>query len=36
MTKVQDKVIEKDMNEDLVGGVNNFRKEAEELRNQLK
>jgi hypothetical protein len=36
VTKVQDRVIEKDINEDLVGGVSSFKKEAEEIRNQLK
>lgn len=36
VTKVQDRVIEKDINDDLVGGVSNFKKDTEELRNQLK
>lgn len=36
VTKVQDKVLEKDLNEDLVGGVSSFKKEAEEMKSQLK
>jgi hypothetical protein len=36
VTKVQDKVIEKDINEDLLGGVSSFKKETEEIRSQFK
>ena len=36
VNKVQDKVIEKDINEDLQSGVVAMKKEAEEIRNTLK
>lgn len=36
VTKVQDKVIEKDINEDLQSGVAAMKKEAEDIRNTLK
>ena len=36
VTKVQDKVIEKDINEDLQSGVVAMKKEAEDIRNTLK
>lgn len=36
VTKVQDKVIEIDINEDLQGGVVTLKKEAEDIRNTLK
>lgn len=34
--KGQDKVIEKDINDDLIGGVAAFKKEAEDIKNNLK
>jgi|688.fasta_scaffold447959_2 hypothetical protein len=36
VTKVQDKVIEQDINEDLQGGVVAMKKEVEDIRNTLK
>ncbi len=36
MTKAQDKVIEKDINDDLKGGVQSFKKEVEDIKNTLK
>lgn len=36
MTKVQDKVIGQDINDDLVGGVATSKKEVEEIKNTLK
>jgi hypothetical protein len=36
VNKVQDKVIEKDINEDLQSGVVAMKKEAEDIRNTLK
>lgn len=36
VTKVQDKVIEHDINDDLMGGVATSKKEVEEIKNTLK
>lgn len=34
--KVQDKVIEKDLNEDIIAAVSSLKKEAEDIKNTLK
>jgi len=34
--KVQDKFIEKDINEDIIGAVSTLKKEAEDIKNTLK
>jgi hypothetical protein len=36
VTKVQNQVIEKDINPDLVGGVQSFKKEVEDIKNVFK
>jgi len=33
---LQEKVIEKDLNEDIIAGVSSFKKEAEDIKNTLK